>query len=61
VLTTLENAVRTVMSDPSVVRKLEEADVQPTFVGTADIQKWLENDVRKLTRVIRDAKLGFDQ
>ena len=54
VLQTLENAVRTAMQDPAVIRRLEEIDVQPTFVGAAETQKWLEDDVRKFSTLIRE-------
>lgn len=58
VLQKLENAVRTAMNDPAVTRRLEEIDVQPTFVGASETKKWLEEDVRKFSTIIREAGLA---
>lgn len=61
VLQKLENAVRTTMEDPAVMRRLEEIDVQPVFVGARETQKWLEEDVRKFSTIIREAGLVAEQ
>ncbi|MBA3479632.1 MAG: hypothetical protein H0T52_14735 [Lautropia sp.] len=61
VLQKLENAVRTAMEDPAVMRRLEEIDVQPVFVGARETQKWLEEDVRKFSTIIREAGLAIEQ
>ncbi len=61
VLEKLENAVRTAMEDPAVMRRLEEIDVQPLFVGARETQKWLEEDVRKFSTIIREAGLVVEQ
>ena len=61
VLQKLENAVRTAMEDPAVMRRLEEIDVQPVFVGARETQKWLEEDVRKFSTIIREAGLVAEQ
>lgn len=58
VLHKLEDAVRTAMQDPAIIKRLEEIDVQPTFVGSRETRKWLEDDVRKFTMIIRDAGLA---
>lgn len=58
VIDKLESAVRTAMNDPAVLRRMEEIDVQPTFVSASDTQKWLQDDVRKFTKIIREAGLG---
>ncbi len=58
VLQKLEDAVRTAMQDPAILKRLEEIDVQPTFVGSRETRKWLEDDVRKFTMIIRDAGLA---
>jgi tripartite-type tricarboxylate transporter receptor subunit TctC len=58
VLARLEAALRQTMQDPAVTRKLEELDVQPTFLGSRETQKWLEDDVRKYSGIIRDAGLA---
>ena len=54
----LEDAVRTAMQDPAIIKRLEEIDVQPVFVNSRDTRKWLEDDVRKSTMIIRDAGPG---
>lgn len=61
VLKKLENAVRTAMEDPAVMRRLEEIDVQPGFVDAAETKKWLEEDVRKFSTIIREAGLAVEQ
>ena len=61
VLQKLEHAVRTAMEDPAVMRRLEEIDVQPVFVGARETQKWLEEDVRKFSTIIREAGLVVEQ
>ena len=61
VLQKLEDAVRTAMEDPAVMRRLEEIDVQPVFVGARETQKWLEEDVRKFSTIIREAGLVVEQ
>ncbi|MGE0312008.1 MAG: Bug family tripartite tricarboxylate transporter substrate binding protein [Lautropia sp.] len=61
VLRKLEGAVRTAMQDPAVLKRLEDIDVQPVFVDSAAIRKWLEDDVRKLGGIIRDAGLVVNQ
>ena len=61
ILQKLEIAVRTAMGDPAVMRRLEEIDVQPVFVGARETQKWLEEDVRKFSTIIREAGLVVEQ
>jgi tripartite-type tricarboxylate transporter receptor subunit TctC len=61
ILQKLENAVRTAMEDPAVMRRLEEIDVQPVFVGARETQKWLEEDVRRFSTIIREAGLAVEQ
>lgn len=61
VLQKLENAVRTAMEDPAVMRRLEEIDVQPVFFPARETQKWLEEDVRKFSTIIREAGLVAEQ
>jgi tripartite-type tricarboxylate transporter receptor subunit TctC len=61
VLQKLENAVRAAMEDPAVMHRLEEIDVQPVFVGSRETQKWLEEDVRKFSTIIREAGLVAEQ
>ena len=59
VLARLEAAFRTALADPGVVKKLEELDVQPSFLGSRDTQKWLEDDVRKYSAIVREAGLAL--
>jgi tripartite-type tricarboxylate transporter receptor subunit TctC len=61
VLQKLEGAVKTAMEDPAVMRRLEEIDVQPVFVDAAETKKWLEEDVRKFSTIIREAGLVVEQ
>ena len=61
VLQKLESAVRTAMEDPAVMRRLEEIDVQPDFVGARETQQWLEEDVRKFSTIIDEAGLVVEQ
>lgn len=58
VLQRLEGAFRDAMNDPAIMKSLNDLEVQPTFVGSAEARKWLEGDVKKLSAVIRDAGLG---
>jgi len=58
VVAKLESALQTAMKDPEIVRKLNDLDVQPTFVGSSDARKWLEKDVAKFGKVIKAAGLA---
>lgn len=58
VLRKLEDAVRTAMNDPAVMKNLNELEVQPRFVDAAGARQWLEGDVKKLTEVIKAAGLA---
>jgi len=57
----LEAALQTAMKDPAVVKKLDDLDVQPTFVSSTDAVKWLNKDVEKFSRIIRKAGLAVSQ
>lgn len=57
VLQKIEAAVRKAMQDPAVVKRMEEIDVQPTYLGMAETQKWLEDNIRTFGSVIREAGL----
>jgi tripartite-type tricarboxylate transporter receptor subunit TctC len=59
VLQKLEAALQSVMTDPAVLAKLNEIDVQPTFVKAEDAQKWLDEDVRKLSPIVRGTGLAI--
>ncbi|GGX14589.1 hypothetical protein GCM10007242_21300 [Pigmentiphaga litoralis] len=61
VIARLEDALRTAMRDADIVRKLNELDVQPTFIGAADAGKWLEKDVAKFSKVIKAAGLAVQE
>ncbi|HEY2978134.1 MAG TPA: tripartite tricarboxylate transporter substrate-binding protein [Burkholderiaceae bacterium] len=59
VLQVLESALRKSMEDPATIGRLTQADVQPSFVGAKDAQAWLQEDVRKFSKIIRDAGLAI--
>jgi tripartite-type tricarboxylate transporter receptor subunit TctC len=57
VIARLEGALAKTMQDATVRKKLEELEVQSLFMGSRETQKWLEDEVRKFTAIIRDAGL----
>jgi tripartite-type tricarboxylate transporter receptor subunit TctC len=59
VLGRLEAALKQTMQDPAVIKRLDEIDVQPTYLSARETQKWLDEDVRKFSAVIRDAGLAL--
>lgn len=59
VLARLEAALRQAVQDPAVMKKLEELDVQPAFLGSRETQKWLEDDVRKYSTILREAGMAL--
>jgi tripartite-type tricarboxylate transporter receptor subunit TctC len=61
VIAKLEAALQTTMRDPDIVKKLNDLDVQPTFVGSSDARKWLEKDVTKFSKIIKAAGLSVPQ
>jgi tripartite-type tricarboxylate transporter receptor subunit TctC len=61
VIAKLEAALQTTMKDADIVKKLNDLDVQPTFVGSSDAKKWLEKDVDKFSKVIKAAGLAVHQ
>lgn len=46
------------MQDATVRKKLEDLEVQSHFMGSRDTQKWLEEEMRKFSAIIRDAGLS---
>jgi tripartite-type tricarboxylate transporter receptor subunit TctC len=58
VMVKLENALQKTMQDVNVRKKLDEMEVQAIFMGTRDTHKWLEDEVRKFSAIIRDAGLS---
>jgi tripartite-type tricarboxylate transporter receptor subunit TctC len=58
VVARLEAALKQVMADPAVIKRLEEVDVQPTYLGARDTLRWLEDDVRKFSAVVRESGLA---
>jgi tripartite-type tricarboxylate transporter receptor subunit TctC len=54
----LESTIRESLSDPDVHRRLDEAELQPGFVGRADTSARLAADVARYTRIIREANLA---
>lgn len=57
VVAKLEAAVQKTMQDPTVLKKLQDLEVQTVFLGSRNTRKWLEDDVRKFSTLIRDAGL----
>ena len=57
----LEAALQTAMKDPAVVKKLDDLDVQPTFVSATDAVKWLNKDVEKFSKIIKKSGLAVAQ
>jgi tripartite-type tricarboxylate transporter receptor subunit TctC len=58
VVARLEVAIQKTMQDAVVRKKLEELEVQTMFMGSRDTAKWLDDEVRKFTAIIRDAGLS---
>ncbi|WP_439520412.1 Bug family tripartite tricarboxylate transporter substrate binding protein [Hydrogenophaga sp.] len=58
VVARLESALQKTMQDATVRKKLEDLEVQSLFMGSRETQKWLEDEVRKFTTIIRDAGLS---
>jgi tripartite-type tricarboxylate transporter receptor subunit TctC len=45
------------MKDPDVKKKLEALEVQGLFMNSQDTRKWLEDDVKRFSTIIREAGL----
>lgn len=58
VLAKLEQALHKSLEDPEIRDRLEDLDVQPTFVDSTATKKWLEQDVRKFESIIRNAEMA---
>lgn len=58
VIARLEAALQKTMQDATVRKKLEELEVQTLFMGSRETQKWLEDEVRKFSPIVREAGLG---
>lgn len=58
VLSKLEDALRKSLQDPKIRDRLEELDVQPTFVNSTATKEWLEQDVRKFESIVRNSGLA---
>jgi tripartite-type tricarboxylate transporter receptor subunit TctC len=57
VIARLEGAFQQVMKDPDVKKKLEALEVQGLFMNSQDTRKWLEDDVKRFSTIIREAGL----
>lgn len=53
----LESTIRESLNDPDVHRRLDEAELQPGFVGRTATSERLTADVARYSRIIRDANL----
>jgi tripartite-type tricarboxylate transporter receptor subunit TctC len=54
----LEVALKEPMQDPTVVKRLDDADLQPGFVGTAETTARINAVVARTIKTIREAKLN---
>ena len=57
VVAKLESAFEKAMQDPTVRTKLDALEVRPVFMNSRDTRKWLEEDVRRNSAVVREAGL----
>ncbi len=57
----IEAALKETLQDPAVIKRLDDADLQPGFVGTAETGPRISSDVAKTLQIIRDAKLNVAQ
>jgi tripartite-type tricarboxylate transporter receptor subunit TctC len=46
------------MQDVNVRKKLEELEVQTLFMSSRETTKWLEDEVRKFSAIIRESGLS---
>ena len=51
-------AIQKTMADATVKKKLEELEVQAVYMSARETQKWLEDDVRKFSGIIKEAGLA---
>lgn len=58
VIARLEQALQKTMQDANVRKKLEDLEVQTLFLGSRETNKWLEEEVRKFSAIIREAGLS---
>lgn len=58
VISKLEGALQKTMQDPTVRKKLEDLEVQAVFMNSRETQRWLEDEVRKFSTIIREAGLA---
>lgn len=56
VIRRIEDAPKETTQDPTVVKRLDDADLQPGFVGTAETSTRVRADVARTLRPIREAK-----
>jgi tripartite-type tricarboxylate transporter receptor subunit TctC len=57
VLAKLEAAFEKALLDKEVQTKLEQLDIQPGFMSSRDLQKWLESQVARWVQVIKKANI----
>jgi tripartite-type tricarboxylate transporter receptor subunit TctC len=57
VIAKLEAAFEKAMQDKDLRKRLEQLDIQPEYLNSRDLQKWLEGQVRKFEPVIRKANI----
>ncbi len=57
VLAKLEAAFEKALQDKEAQRKLEQLDIQPGFMNSRDLQRWLESQVVRWEQVIKKANI----
>jgi tripartite-type tricarboxylate transporter receptor subunit TctC len=57
VVAKLESAFALALKDPAVVKRLEDLDIAPVFMGSTETRAWLDRDVKKFSGVVKAAGL----
>ncbi len=58
ILAKLEATLQKALQDNEVRQKLEDIDAPPEFLNSRETREWLDRDVRKYEKIIRDAGLA---
>jgi tripartite-type tricarboxylate transporter receptor subunit TctC len=59
IVTKLEAAFEKTMQDKEVRAKIEQMDTQPEFLGSKELGKWQEGQVKKFEQVIKKANISI--
>ena len=57
VLAKLEAAFEKALQDKELQKKLEQLDIEPGFMSSRDLQKWLESQVARWEQIIKKANI----